>query len=58
MTATTEIILAQAEAVYDNLRSSGNGKSFLYDRLYLDSYPLEVAQVWAPSIRKRPKNAA
>ena len=33
--------LAQAEAVYDNLRSSGNGKNFLYDRLYLDSYPLE-----------------
>ena len=39
--------LAQAEAVYDNLRSSGNGKSFLYDRLYLDSYPLEYSSVGA-----------
>lgn len=32
--------LNQSEWVYKGLRSTGNGANFLYDRLYLDSYPL------------------
>lgn len=35
--------LDQAESVYGLLRSSGNGEHFVYERLYLDSYPLEYA---------------
>ena len=34
------IHLSQAEDVYEGLRSAGNGESFLYEKLYLDSYPL------------------
>ena len=30
----------QTEACYENMKSHGKGSSFLYDRLYLDSYPL------------------
>lgn len=30
----------QAQSVYNRWRGSGNGKSYLIDRLYLDSYPL------------------
>lgn len=32
--------LDQAERVYNNMRGKGHGYSYLYDRLYLDSYPL------------------
>lgn len=32
--------LDQCQSVYQKLRSSGNGKDFIYERLYLDSYPL------------------
>jgi hypothetical protein len=32
--------LEQAEEVYANMRNSGNGSNFLYERLYLDAYPL------------------
>lgn len=32
----------QSEKVYTNLRKEGNGASFLYDRVYLDSYELEL----------------
>ncbi len=32
--------LKQSEWVYEGMRSSGNGADFMYDRLYLDSYPL------------------
>lgn len=30
----------QAEECYARMRGSGNGSSYLYDRVYLDSYPL------------------
>ena len=39
--------LVQAENAYNCMRSSGNGKNFLYDKLYLDSYPLEYTSVGA-----------
>lgn len=39
--------LEQAETAYNSMRSSGNGKNFLYDKLYLDSYPLEYTSVGA-----------
>lgn len=32
--------LDQAQSVYKYLRNEGNGKHFVYERLYLDSYPL------------------
>lgn len=32
--------LDQCQSVYQKLRSAGNGKDFIYERLYLDSYPL------------------
>lgn len=32
--------LNQAEACHEAMRSAGNGKNFLYEKLYLDSYPL------------------
>ena len=32
--------LLQAEAVYTGMTASGNGDSFVYEKLYLDSYPL------------------
>lgn len=32
--------LNQSEDMYKGMRSNGNGADFLYDRLYLDSYPL------------------
>ncbi len=35
----------QAQNVYGYLRSAGNGASFLYDRLYLDSYPLVMTGI-------------
>lgn len=31
--------LDQAQAVYNGMRSQGNGTNFVYDRLYLDQYP-------------------
>lgn len=37
----------QAQKVYDNLRSGGNGSAFLYDRVYLDSYPRVMTGVGA-----------
>lgn len=37
--------LDQAQNVYNYLRSAGNGASFLYDRLYLDSYPLVMTGI-------------
>lgn len=33
----------QAQQCYDNYRRHGNGADYLYDRLYLDSYPLETS---------------
>lgn len=35
--------LSQAENVYNGMTSAGNGSSFMYERLYLDSYPLMPA---------------
>lgn len=35
--------LDQAEDVYNGMRSTGNGKNFVYERLYLDSYPLVLS---------------
>lgn len=35
--------LKQAQKVIAGLESQGNGESFLYERLYLDSYPLGTA---------------
>jgi len=35
----------QAQSVYNKLRASGNGASILYDRVYLDSYPLVISGV-------------
>lgn len=32
--------LDQTEAIYNGMISSGNGSSFAYEKLYLDSYPL------------------
>lgn len=32
--------LTQSQDVYKRLRSQGNGADFLYERLYLDSYPM------------------
>lgn len=32
--------LNQSQAVYSALRAHGNGANYLYDRVYLDSYPL------------------
>ena len=32
--------LKQSEDVYKQLRGSGNGKDFIYEKIYLDSYPL------------------
>lgn len=37
--------LTQAQSVYNKMRSSGNGASFLYDRLYLDKYPLVISGI-------------
>lgn len=34
------IHMQQSDAVYRGMRSSGHGKQFLYERLYLDSYQL------------------
>lgn len=34
--------LTQSETVYNSLRNEGNGASFLYDRVYLDAYELEL----------------
>lgn len=47
--------LAQAESVYDLLRKNGNGRHFIYDRLYLDSYPLSYTGTGAsyPEARNR-----
>lgn len=41
------IHLTQAERVYEQMKSKGNGASFLYDRLYLDTFPLEYTGVGA-----------
>lgn len=32
--------LDQAQAMYANLQTNGNGADFIYERLYLDSYPI------------------
>lgn len=37
----------QAQSVYGLLRSAGNGSSYLYDRLYLDSYPRVMTGIGA-----------
>lgn len=42
------IHLEQSQRAYDNLRLGGYGSSYLYDRLYLDSYPL-VSTAAGPS---------
>lgn len=39
--------LNQAEKVVETLRSSEFGRSFIYEKLYLDSYPLEYTGVGA-----------
>ncbi len=39
--------LAQAENVYEALRSGGNGADFLYEKLYLDSYTLSYGATGA-----------
>lgn len=47
--------LDQAENVYKRMRSKGNGDKFLYERLYLDSYPLGYGATGAayPEAKKR-----
>lgn len=47
--------LDQAQNVYAGMRSGGNGRHFIYDRLYLDSYPLSYSGTGAvyPEARKR-----
>lgn len=47
--------LEQTQTVYNNLRSKGNGNRFLYERLYLDSYPLSYGATGAayPEAQKR-----
>ena len=35
--------LDQAQDVYFGMRETGNGKNFVYERLYLDSYPLVLS---------------
>ncbi len=37
----------QSQSVYNYLRSAGNGRSYLYDRLYLDSYPRVMTGIGA-----------
>lgn len=32
--------LDQAESVYSKMNSTGNGRNFIYEKLYIDSYPL------------------
>lgn len=39
--------LKQAENVITNLRQSGNGANFIYEKLYLDSYPLSMSSTGA-----------
>lgn len=39
--------LDQAEKVITNLKKSGNGASFIYEKLYLDSYPLTMSSTGA-----------
>lgn len=47
--------LDQAQSVYAGMRSAGNGRHFVYDRLYLDSYPLSFTGTGAsyPEARNR-----
>ena len=49
------IHLDQSQRVYNNMRSKGNGDKFLYERLYLDSFPLSYGATGAayPEARKR-----
>ena len=49
------IHLSQAEECYEGLRSAGNGASFLYEKLYLDSYPLSYTGTGAsyPEAKQR-----
>lgn len=35
--------LNQTEAVYNNMKASSGGRHLLYERMYLDSYPLEFS---------------
>lgn len=47
--------LAQAQRVYNALRSNGNGADFLYEKLYLDSYTLSYGATGAiyPEAKQR-----
>ncbi len=47
--------LEQSQRVYNNMRANGNGDKFLYERLYLDSYPLSYGATGAayPEAKKR-----
>lgn len=47
--------LVQAQRVIAGLQSQGNGEDFMYERLYLDSYPLGTASTSKsyPDARKR-----
>ena len=47
--------LNQAEACYDALRSAGNGANYLYEKLYLDSYPMVYTSTGAtyPEAKQR-----
>lgn len=47
--------LDQSEEAYTNMRSGGNGRHFIYERLYLDSYPLAQTSTGAgyPLARER-----
>lgn len=47
--------LDQAESVYELMQAEGNGKDFIYERLYLDSYPLGTSSTGKsyPAARER-----
>lgn len=49
------IHLQQAETTIDALRSAGNGSKFIYEKLYLDAYPLVYTATGAsyPNVRER-----
>ncbi len=49
------IHLEQTERVYNYMRGAGNGDKFLYERIYLDSYPLEYSATGPsyPEAKKR-----
>lgn len=47
--------LNQAEACYEAMREGGNGANFIYEKLYLDSYPLVYSSTGAtyPDAKQR-----